>query len=370
MSQRSKIGGPARRQRRVPHHLLFPLALLYGALVLPLWLGGAAADVFRHGHELLFGYALLMAAGFLVTRGGPVLLVALIGAWGLGRLALLAPTAIAALPAGLLFPLLLLWRAGRPLWRGAKRPENRILPLLLLLLFGLDALWWLGAFLERPLPQHRALLGALDLFTLMMLLVAGRVLPAALGGYLERRGIARHDDRRRAWELPLAGVMAFQLLADLSGLEAAAGLAALAAAGLAAARARAWQLGYTRRRPDLWPLALGYLWLPAGLALKGMAQLAGMLPPAHALHALTVGALGTLTLVMSARTARLQRHLPLQRPSLVGPAVILMGLAALVRLAAVPGVAGGEILLWSAAAGWSAALLAGLWLQWQAARER
>ena len=369
MPQRIETSRPTRQLRLVPHHTLFPLALGFGALVPLLWLerGGS---VFWHAHELLFGYALLMAAGFLVTRARPALLIGLIAVWGVGRLAALAPASVAAIPAGVAFPALLAWLAGRALWRGAKRPENRILPLLLVLLLALDALWWLGAVLQQPQLQQRALLGTVDLFTLMMLLIAGRVLPAALGGWLERQGIARRDHRRRAWELPLAAVMAGQLLGDLTGLEGLAGAMALAAAGLALARARAWQLGHARRRADLWPLALGYLWLPAGLVLKGLAQISAVLPPGHALHALTVGALGTLTLVMSARTARLQRHLSLDGLRLLGPAVVLAGLAALVRLAALPAAPARAALLWSGAGLWCLALLLGLWLQWQAARRR
>lgn len=369
MSRQSTRNRPARRPRRVPHHWLFPLALAYGALMLPLWLGLAPGHAPTwHGHELLFGYALLVAAGFLITRAGLPLLIGLVCTWALARLTALAPGAFGALPAGLLFPALLAWLAGRPLWRGAKRPENRILPLLLLALLTLDAAWWLGAVMERPLLQQRTLLGTVDMFTLMMLLVGGRVLPAAVGGYLERQGIARRDHRRRAWELPLAGVTGLMLLADLTGLAGPAGLLALAAAGLALARAHAWQLEHTRRRADLWPLALGYLWLPAGLILKGLAQLGGSLPPGQALHGITVGALGTLTLVMTARTARLQRHLSLDRLTLLGPAVVLAGLAALARLAAMPALPGREALLWLAAALWSLALLLGLWLQWQAGR--
>ena len=368
MPQVAKTRASLRRSRRVPHHWLFPLALGYGAAVPLLWLGSARAPgAFWHGHELLFGYALLMAAGFLVTRAGPALLFALIGAWVLGRLAVLMPETPAALPAGLLFPLLLVWLAARPLWRSAKRPENRILPLLLLLLTALEAGWWLGRGLGQPLLQQRALLGAVDLFTLMMLLVAGRVLPAALGGWLERRGIARRDERRRAWELPLAAALLLVLVADLAGREALAAGLVLVTAGLALARARAWQLHHALARPDLWPLALGYLWLPLGLGLRGAAQFTGVLPPGHALHALTVGALGTLTLVMSARTARLQRHLPLQGLRRLGPAAVLVGLAALTRLAALPAVPLREMLLWLAAGLWCLALLLGLWLQRQAA---
>lgn len=86
MSRQSTRSRPARRPRRVPHHWLFPLALAYGALMLPLWLGfGPGYAAAWHGHELLFGYALLVAAGFLITRAGLPLLLGLRLQWQAGR---------------------------------------------------------------------------------------------------------------------------------------------------------------------------------------------------------------------------------------------------------------------------------------------
>jgi uncharacterized protein involved in response to NO len=69
-----------------------------------------------------------------------------------------------------------------------------------------------------------------------------------------------------------------------------------------------------------------------------------------------VGALGTLTLVMMARTARQRCRQELDRFKAIGVAALLVSLAAILRLS-VPqlGEENRLLLLWSSAAAWSAA---------------
>ncbi len=66
-------------------------------------------------------------------------------------------------------------------------------------------------------------------------------------------------------------------------------------------RAAFWGPGYAFRQPQLRSLARADLWLIAALILKGGAQLISTLSATHSLHGFTVGALGSLTLVMMAR---------------------------------------------------------------------
>lgn len=350
---------PSRRGRLVAHHWLFPLALGYGLAVLPLWLvayqRGALTSTW-HGHEMLFGYALLVVAGFLVTRVTSLALVLLVLTWAAARIAAFFPETALAVAAGLSFPTLTVWLAARPLWRGAKRHENRIVPLVLLALALLDAAWWLGGYFGSTLSQHRALIGTIDLLALLMLIVGGRVVPATVGGFLERHGIPRRDAVRRGYELPLAAVMALMLAADLAGWTRLAGLCAGLAATVTLVRLARWQLHHTARQTQLWTLALAYLWLVAALALKAAAQLFALMPLNHAIHGLTVGALGSLTLVMMTRTALLQRHLPLARFADIGLALVLMSTATVLRLwdPIRP------LTWWAAAVAWSLALAIGL----------
>jgi uncharacterized protein involved in response to NO len=72
---------------------------------------------------------------------------------------------------------------------------------------------------------------------------------------------------------------------------------------LAAARAVHWGGRHSARVPLLWILHVGYAWLPIGLLLRALAAFDPAVPRSLATHALTVGAIGCLTLGMMARVA-------------------------------------------------------------------
>ena len=80
-------------------------------------------------------------------------------------------------------------------------------------------------------------------------------------------------------------------------------------------------------------LLLGYAWLVIGLLLFGAALLFPRLPLTVALHGITVGALGTLTLAVMARTRLLYRLRDANARPWIHPAAVLLTLAALGRLA-------------------------------------
>lgn len=354
------------------YRVLFPVAAIFAAIAVPLWLAAQArslpfATPLWHGHEMLFGYAAAVAAGFLVTRAAPYVPWMLLAAWVAARGAAFVPNAWLAFLLGISFPLALLVPAVRPLLRGAKRWENRIIPAVIMALLALDVMWWSGMWYGAGVRQ-RALIAGVDLFALLLLIVGGRALPAAVGGYLERRGIRRRDYIRRGYELPIAGLAGCACLLDAFGFATAAGGLNAATALVTLARVLPWQLHYARARPELWALALGYLWLVPGLLLKGVAAFGLGIPVAHILHAVTVGALGTLTLTMMARTAVLQARRPLEHFGDIGLAAALVSAAALLRLVTPLLPLQQPALLWAAAVLWSAAFLVLLRRLWRTPR--
>jgi uncharacterized protein involved in response to NO len=119
---------------------------------------------------------------------------------------------------------------------------------------------------------------------------------------------------------------------------------------LAAARAVHWGARHSLRDPLLWVLHAGYAWLVVGLLLRAMAGLLGALVSSVATHALTVGAIGTLTLGMMARVALGHTGRMLVAPSSMTAAFVAITLAAMVR-ALGPWLAPGQYLVGLVAAG-------------------
>jgi len=354
------------------HRLFFPLAAGWAISALPGWIllrtriGSDAGPIppTWHGHEMLFGFALTVVAGFLLTRTSRTGAWLLVATWLAARLATLFGSAwpvLAAVAAGLSFAFALWASAAPPLLRAAKRPENRIVPSVLLLFLLADALWWAGVVRGDLSMQLDALRATVDLFALLTLIVGGRALPAAIGGHMERQGIPREERARfnmtnRRYELPLAFLVGVACASDAFGAGQAAGVLCLSAALLALARVAAWPLHHTLARPALWTLALGYVWLIPGLALKGGAQAFGWLDVNTSLHAITIGAVGTLTLVMMARTQALRAP---RQPTRTGDtwwdisaAALLLSAAAVLRITLGPADAPG---LWAAACCWTLA---------------
>jgi uncharacterized protein involved in response to NO len=127
-----------------------------------------------------------------------------------------------------------------------------------------------------------------------------------------------------------------------------------------------WQPWRCARRHDLLRLCAGYAWLALGLA--GVAGTAPGGVRIAALHLITVGALGTLTLnVMANVTAARSRALP-RRDDVLDAGTLLVAAAAALRLAAAFAPARAALLLDLAAGCWSAAFAALAWLLWRSRR--
>jgi len=344
------------------YRVLFPLAAVFALTAIPLWLllragHTAAASRSWHGHEMLFGFALCVIAGFLATRPAHAATWLLTGTWVAARVAAATASGPLAFIVGTTFPVTVFIVTAPPLLAGAKRWENRILPTVLAGLVATDVAWWAGKVWFGPLLQTQALLAATDLIALLLLLVGGRSLRAAVGGHLERQNHSRRDHRQRRCELPLAALAGGAALCDVFALETVAGALCIGAALLTLVRVVPWQLHHTLPQPHLWTLALGYLWLVPGLALKGIAQLGEMIPVTDMLHGIGIGALGTLTLVMMARTTALRTRKPVVDFGDIGIAALLVSAAALARIIASLMPAEQSGFLWLAAGTWISAFL-------------
>lgn len=354
----------------------FLLSALWAAAAIPIWLGilsgGAAlptalAPAVWHVHEMVFGFGAATVAGFLLTaipnwtgrlplQDAPLALLALL--WCAGRAGVavsdrIGPSAAAALD--LAFPLIFLTVVAREIVAGR---NWRNLPMTVALLLAGNALVHAEA---TGIAATADLGNRLGVATLLMLisLVGGRIIPSFTRNWLakERPGAAAPAafgmfDRLA---LALAAIaLAGWVAAPETGIAAALEIGAGIALGLRLAR---WRGVATLREPLVWVLHLGYGWLALGLLLLGVSGLVSAVPQTAALHALTVGAIGTMTLAVMTRASL--GHTGQTLAAGPGTTAIYMAIsvAAVLRVLAPFGGADYLLLLHLAGAAWSAAFL-------------
>ena len=306
------------------------LAGAYAALSVPIWIlqyFGVLPPVqpLWHAHEMIFGYAFAVIGGFLLTAvrlwagrptpsGTPLALLA--GVWVAARA--IAPFSLAVSSAvDLLFAAGLAWSIGQPIV--ASRNRNWFFIVIVLGIGAASVLFALNA--------RTGLQVGLDMVLLVITIMAGRVVPGFTNNAIPGAGARRVQSLKYA---ALGSVLAILAL-DVLGMGKAAAMAALLAAALHAVRVALWAPLATRGRPILWILHLSYAWIVVHLAMRGVSELLPV-PPVLATHALTVGAIGGITVGMMTRTARGHTS----RPLTAGPAevwaYVLVHAAAFVRV--------------------------------------
>jgi uncharacterized protein involved in response to NO len=298
----------------------FLLAALFAAAAVPLWLliyQGVLDPVSYlpptvwHAHEMVFGFAVAVIAGFLLTAAsnwtgrrtasGPAL-AALVGLWIAGRVLMFAgaglPTWLVVGIDSAFLPTLAVTLAVPILAAGNRR--NVIFPVVLLVLGLIHLSIHLGSLGALDWDPARGQRVAIDLILLMIGVLGGRVIPSFTKNALPQA---------RVNPCPKASVLALVSLATLAVSDAATGsptvtgTVALAAGIINALRMRGWGSHATARHPILWILHVGYGWIAVGLILRGVTDLFGIIPVDAGIHALTLGAIGSMVLGMMSRVA-------------------------------------------------------------------
>ena len=349
----------------------FLLGALLAALAIPLWIAALQGWALPapvggwlawHRHELVFGFAGAIIAGFLLTAvqtwtGRPSLsgrpLALLVGLWLLGRLSWWLPSAWPLLLFNLAFLLAVAGVMARLLWAVRQR-RNYPIVLVLALLAAVDLLNLLGVLLQHDAWQRQGSQAAIWLVTAMMTLIGGRVIP-----FFTQRGLGRLEMVQPwAW-LDLALLVGTLLLALLTG----AGLllqphwgGAVLLLGLGLGHGIRLQRWFDRgllRVPLLWSLHLAYAWMVLACLGLGLWHAGVAVPFSQALHALTVGAMAGLILAMLARVSLGHTGRPLELPRGFAVAFVLLNLAALLRVLGVSFAY--QPALWLAALAWGLA---------------
>ncbi len=281
------------------------------------WLGESyLAGPVWHAHEMLFGFTLAVVTGFLFTAvrnwtGRPTPTGAWLAAtatlWVAGRVLVVTPYGVVAAAINAAFPLAVAVGIGIPLVQSGNRRNYFFIALLL----GL-AVAVLGVHLARlgviALPEWLGLRIALDLVLFIMAVMAGRVVPMFTNNGVPGARARRHPLLEKA---ALGGIVLL-LAADVLQTQGAVlvGLLALLAA-VHLGRLALWEPWKTLPAPLVWALHAAYLWIPIHLGLRALGT-AEIVAAPLATHALTVGAIGGLTMAMMTRTAKGHTGLPLE----------------------------------------------------------
>jgi uncharacterized protein involved in response to NO len=344
---------------------LYLLASGFAALSVGLWglqVGGwlgtpYLAGAAWHAHEMLFGFALAVVAGFLFTAvrnwtGQPTptgyALMAVAALWLAARLLVLTPFGVAAAAANVAFPLAVAVGIGYPILRSGNRRNAFFVGLMAAMAIA-ALLVHLSLSGRLALPAGVGLQAGLGIVLFVMAVMGGRVIPMfTANGAPGSRPVRHPVVERVTLGSTLALVVADGAMAPAAVLVPLLGVCCAAHA----VRLWLWQPWKTLRVPLLWVLHAAYLWIPVHLGLRLAAEI-GAVPATLAIHALTVGAIGGLTIGMMTRTARGHTARALAADRWDVAAYLLVLAAALVRI-------GGPMLVPSVYVG-SVLLAAGLW---------
>ena len=295
-------------------------AALFAAIAVPAWiliLDNLISSNFLyaprewHVHEMLFGFLPAVMTGFLLTavpnwtgrvplRGAP--LASLWALWLAGRAVVAVPGPVpliaAIVDAGFLVVVAgVIWReiAAANMW-------NRS-PIVLLISLYACAHILFQALALRGAATDIAERAAISVILLLLTIIGGRVTPAFTADYLAE---SRIPNRPASFSRFDAVSMLLVLIGALTWVvrpEAYVGGALFVLAGLAnLVRLSRWQGWTAWREPLVFILHIGYGWVALSLLALGGA-IFDVLPAANAVHVLTSGAVGTMTLAVMTRAS-------------------------------------------------------------------
>lgn len=333
---------------------LWILALVYG---LPL--GGEFGAPLWHAHEMVFGFAPAVLAGFLLTAipnwtgalpvsGGR--LIGLTAVWAVGRVAMAAaaltgPWLAAVLDSAFLPVLLAI--AAREIIAGRKWNDLKVLGGVSAIMLGNIGFHLAVLNGGDPAPWLR---GGVAGYVVLVLIIGGRIIPSFTRNWLSQRGATLLPVAYNRFDLGVIGVSAAVLA--LWVLVPGAGLLmplALLAAVLNALRLARWRGLATRAEMILFILHLCYACVPLGFLAIAAAAFELILP-ASALHVLTVGVIGGMMLAVMTRATRGHTGRALTASRLTSLSYLCILAAALARPLA--DVTGGALLMEAAGALW------------------
>lgn len=300
-------------------------------------------SVAYHGHEMIFGFLAAIIAGFILTAvpnwtgqlpitGRRLIVLFLI--WLAGRVAFIASDLITPIMAALFdvaFFIILASVISREIIAG-KNWRNMPITLIIALFAMTNLLWhWLYWLDQDP---TLALYAAITLATILISLIGGRIVPSFTSNWLAKSGQERLNVSFAVYDKIAILSLALAMLSWLVAPEHILTASLLLGAGLLhLVRLIRWQGWKTTSEPLVTILHLGYLWLPIGVIFIGSSILSPQtLDQSTALHTLTSGAMGVMTLAVMTRATLGHTGQELQADRCTVLIYTLVNLGALIRV--------------------------------------
>ncbi|HMN74375.1 MAG TPA: NnrS family protein [Rhodoblastus sp.] len=336
----------------------FFFAAVYAAvavLIWTLWLDGVSGlpttfpPVAWHAHELLFGYASAVVAGFLLTAvpnwtgrlpvvGWP--LVALFCLWLLGRAAMAASGALGALPLAVLtlaFPVALAVLIAREVLAGRNVRNVKVVAVLAALCLAQVCFHVEVSRAGVATYSERLALAA---YLMLVMIVGGRIVPSFTTNWIKRENPGRLPIPFGRFD-KIAMIVAGAALAVWVGLPAfarAAPLATLlflAAAVLHVVRLARWAPDRVWAEKLVAVLHVAYAFIPLGFAVAAAGAMTNdSVFDIAAIHAWAIGAIGLMTLAVMTRATRGHTGHALIAPPSTSLLYLFLVVAAVARIAA------------------------------------
>lgn len=264
-----------------------------------------------HAHEMIYGYAMAVVTGFLLTAVRNWTQIQTLSSWSLLALVMIWLTArfIPFLPVpnpiflmalfDLLYNTLLVVAIGYPLFKARLWKHLSIWSKLLILLIG-NAIFYAGLLGWMDDGVTIGLYTGLYMIVSLILLMGRRVIPF----FIEKKGAGEKNIVNHQWVdiSSLILVLIFLVFEVYWPLPMLAGMTALLLFALHLFRMFGWHHSSIWREPMLWVLYVGYGWIVFAFLLRGLNLFIGM-SPMFAIHAFAIGGVGMITFGMMARVS-------------------------------------------------------------------
>ncbi len=323
---------------------------VFAVVALPLWVAWYAGylsvlpamnGVTWHMHEMVFGFAPAVIAGFLLTAvrnwtGLPtptgMALAGLFLLWVAGRILILTGPLPVAAALDLLFLPAVGVAVAIPIWQSHNKRNFKVLVIIAALTIANLVFHLANMDVLAFVLVNTAYKLALDIITVLIAIMGGRVIPAFTSNAIPTANVRRDS---RIEFVAIGSLIVITIAGVLSPwwtMPKGLWIAILALGALShLIRVALWAPHRTISQPLLVMLPVAYAWLPLSLALRMLAEF-GLLPTATAVHALTIGAMSSLMLAMMMRSALGHTGRPLRAGALEIAAFSLLQLAAIIRV--------------------------------------